>query len=111
MVVCEEVEDGLGIATALASMYAQDDLLPDVRVGMAYGPVLAVQGDYFGPTVNLASRLVSIARPGDVIIDDSARRALGNDSPAQSSKLRPRRLKGIGWTDCWIVTPSSSSCV
>jgi class 3 adenylate cyclase len=39
----------------------------DCRAGIAYGRVLAQDGDYFGPSVNLASRLVAIAEPGQVI--------------------------------------------
>jgi sigma-B regulation protein RsbU (phosphoserine phosphatase) len=109
MVVCEDVDAAIGVATALAKAYADDELLPDVRVGMAYGPVLRVQGDYFGPTVNLASRLVGIAGPGAVIISDDARRALGTESQFQPTELRPRRLKDIGWTVCWVVDPSSVS--
>jgi sigma-B regulation protein RsbU (phosphoserine phosphatase) len=76
---------------------------------VAYGPVLAVQGDYFGPTVNLASRLVGIAGPGAVIISDEARRALGTESRFHPTELRPRRIKGIGWTACWVVEPTSVS--
>jgi sigma-B regulation protein RsbU (phosphoserine phosphatase) len=108
MVVCEDVHAALGIATRLTNAYAQDELLPDLRVGMAYGPVLAVQGDYFGPTVNVASRLVAIARPGDVIISDQARRALGAECEPNLTQLGPRRLKGIGWATCWSVDPTSS---
>lgn len=40
-----------------------------VRAGIAYGPVLAQDGDYFGSTVNLASRLVALAEPGQVLGD------------------------------------------
>jgi class 3 adenylate cyclase len=39
----------------------------DVRAGLAYGSVLAQDGDYFGTPVNLASRLVAIAEPGQVL--------------------------------------------
>lgn len=39
----------------------------DVRAGVAYGLVLAQDGDYFGTPVNLASRLVSKAEPGEVL--------------------------------------------
>ncbi len=40
-----------------------------VRAGIAFGPVLAQDGDYFGSTVNLASRLVALAEPGQVLGD------------------------------------------
>src|SRR5690606_15650732 len=36
---------------------------PEVRIGLAYGPVLPAMGDVFGTTVNLAARLTAIARP------------------------------------------------
>ena len=39
----------------------------ECRAGIAYGKVLAQDGDYFGPPVNLASRLVAIAEPGQVV--------------------------------------------
>lgn len=38
-----------------------------VRAGVAYGDVLAQDGDYFGPPVNLAARLVALASPGEVL--------------------------------------------
>jgi class 3 adenylate cyclase len=38
-----------------------------LRVGMAGGEVLAQEGDWYGPPVNLAARLVGVARPGQVL--------------------------------------------
>ena len=38
-----------------------------VRAGLAYGPVLAQFGDYFGSSVNLAARLVATAEPGQIL--------------------------------------------
>ncbi|GMA88341.1 hypothetical protein GCM10025868_35910 [Angustibacter aerolatus] len=43
--------------------------MPDVRVGMATGPVVARLGDVFGTTVNRASRLTAVARPNSVLVD------------------------------------------
>jgi class 3 adenylate cyclase len=39
----------------------------EVRAGLGYGPILALDGDYFGPAVNLAARLVAAAEPGQVL--------------------------------------------
>jgi len=57
------------VDAALALRDAADadaDLLP-VRAGVAAGPVVARNGDYYGPVVNLASRLTEIATPGEVL--------------------------------------------
>ena len=53
-----------------------DDAFPQVRAGVAYGDVVSRLGDVFGPTVNIASRLTSLARPGTVVLDDGAHDAL-----------------------------------
>jgi class 3 adenylate cyclase len=37
------------------------------RGGVAFGDVVAQDGDYFGPAVNLAARLVAVAEPGVVL--------------------------------------------
>ena len=36
----------------------------DLRVGMAYGPLLERESDLYGPMVNLASRITGVAFPG-----------------------------------------------
>ena len=42
--------------------------LPPAHVGLHAGPVLYQQGDYFGQTVNLTSRIADYARPGEVLV-------------------------------------------
>lgn len=76
MFVAESAVAGSRIALALAEAYADDELLSDVRVGMALGPVLAQDGDYFGPVVNLAHRIVNLAHPGTVVLSDDCHAAV-----------------------------------
>ncbi len=56
-----------------------DDDFPRVRAGIAYGDVVNRLGDVFGPTVNIASRLTSVARPGTVLVDRQAYETLTAD--------------------------------
>jgi class 3 adenylate cyclase len=67
-----------------------------VRVGVAFGPALAREGDLYGPTVNLASRMVSIAYPGSVVVAGEVREACGDDERFAWKSLRTRYLKNIG---------------
>ncbi|MEO8814923.1 MAG: adenylate/guanylate cyclase domain-containing protein [Mycobacterium sp.] len=50
----------------VAHPHARDAGL-QVRAGIGYGPVLVLNGDYFGNPVNLAARLVDAAAPGQVL--------------------------------------------
>jgi adenylate cyclase len=49
-----------------------EDRFPRVRAGIAYGEVVSRLGDVYGPQVNIAARLTSVARPGSVLIDRGA---------------------------------------
>ncbi len=75
--VTVEAAPAAAIALDLVETMAEDDLLPDVRVGMAYGRVISRLGDVFGTTVNRASRLTAVAPPG-----------------GRAGRRRPRRLPG-----------------
>src|SRR5205814_280050 len=71
-----DAADAAAIALALSAAYAADEMLSDVRVGLASGPVLLREGDCFGPPVNLASRIVNIAAPGSVVVSEDIHDAL-----------------------------------
>ena len=65
MFIAPDVDTGLQIARRLLDL--SDDRLPPLRVGLAYGEVATVHGDYYGSVVNLASRLVDLAAPGEIV--------------------------------------------
>src|SRR5437016_4067913 len=67
-----------------------------LRVGVATGDVIPREGDIFGPTVNLANRLVVVARPGTVLVDRATRDALANDARFEVTPIAARHLKGLG---------------
>lgn len=90
-------------ALAIAAACEADDLLPHVRVGVAVGPTLAWEGDLYGPTVNLAHRLVGVARPGTVIVSQELARLLENDASFTLVEIRDVKLKGIGRTKPWVL--------
>jgi hypothetical protein len=96
----------------LADAYADDELLSDVRVGLAYGSLLTIEGDYYGPVVNLASRIVKIAIPGTVLVSDEVHTQLEDDEELAWKQLRPRSLKDVGriqlWAMHWAAEPPAS---
>jgi adenylate cyclase len=70
--------------------------LPSARAGLSLGQVLARGGDYFGRAVNLASRLVDVAPPDTVLVDDAFREAIGSTMTLVIEPQKRRRLKGLG---------------
>jgi adenylate cyclase len=64
--------------------------LPPAHVGVAVGPV----GDYFGRTVNLASRVAARAQASQVLVTEAVAAAVPGDGVAFSD-LGELRLKGF----------------
>lgn len=74
--VCDRVEGAVEIAFDLHRDVPDDDGRLRLRIGLALGGVLPRYGDVYGPTVNIASRLTSEARPGTVLVDDELTEAV-----------------------------------
>lgn len=109
MFVVSDPVSAARIGLDLADAYADDELLGDVRVGLAAGAVLVRDGDYFGPTVNLAARIVKIAEPGTVLASDELHSMLEKAAPGELAgrPLRPRALKDVGRVQMWSCRRSA----
>ena len=84
--VSEDPVTAAEIALGLVETLAGEDTMPELRVGLAFGTVTSRMGDVFGTTVNLASRLTSIAPKDAVLIDGEFAAALeqnGSVAPAE----------------------------
>jgi adenylate cyclase len=68
--------------------------LPPAHVGLHAGPVLFQDGDYFGQTVNVASRIAEYARPGEVLVSQAVVDAAA-DAPVTFVEVGPVDLKGV----------------
>jgi adenylate cyclase len=75
---------------------APNDGLPALKIGLASGQVIPSEGDLFGSPVNLASRLVSTAKPGSALVDEATRTELGGDDRFVFTSIGRRFMKGFG---------------
>jgi adenylate cyclase len=98
MFVADDAVSAVEVALDTVAAHCADDALPDVRAGVALGPVLERLGDLFGQPVNLASRLVDEARPRSVLVDLAVVEELQAAGLAEGeyeiSRLRKRSVRG-----------------
>jgi len=101
-----------------------EDPFPSVRAAIAHGEVVSRLGDVFGPVVNIASRLTSLARPGTVLVDRHAYEVLsgrvGSDedddttgpqqhvddddgTPYRFRRMRRSSVKGYSRLQSWAL--------
>lgn len=88
-------EDAAHIALDLQDAFAAKEDMPELRVGLAWGPVLARYGDLYGSVVNMAARLTSSAYPGTILMDSTMAEALEDDSEFYLKALRSMRVRGF----------------
>jgi adenylate cyclase len=91
----EEAEDALSIAHGIIDVIGSDARLPDVSLGLASGEVINRLGDVFGPPVNFAARLTSLARRNRVLVDEETVSRL---TPGRHDvrRLTARPVRGFG---------------
>jgi adenylate cyclase len=73
---------------------AEDEVLPPARGAVGVGPATPREGDYFGPLVNLLSRLVKTGAPGEVVATEAVAAALSPEAWILGP-LEPAVLRGI----------------
>ena len=88
-------------ANAAADIQVRIDALPEiagkklgVRIGFHHGPVLQRDDDVFGDTVNLAARLVSQAKKGEIILSTDTAGLLGPVFRTMVRELHAITVKG-----------------
>jgi adenylate cyclase len=70
--------------------------LPPAHVGLHAGPIIFQEGDYYGQTVNVASRIAEYARPGEVLVSRAVVDASGAaGSTVAFREIGPVELKGV----------------
>jgi adenylate cyclase len=94
------------IALALNGWHEKEEGFPQLRVGMAHGRVISWLGDVYGPIVNVASRLTTVARPGTIVVDRDLAAALQDDDGCTLRRLRRVSVRGYSRLEPWVLRPA-----
>jgi adenylate cyclase len=86
---------GPGVVAALAMAEAMASAgLPPAHVGLHAGPLIYQDGDFYGQTVNVTSRIADYARPGEVLVSQAVVDAT-EEVPVVFSEVGMVELKGV----------------
>jgi adenylate cyclase len=77
MLRCADPAAAVRLGLRIVDAVESDAAFPPVRVGIHSGAAVARDGDWYGRTVNVASRLCSVAAGGEVLVSDATRSAAG----------------------------------
>jgi adenylate cyclase len=88
-------DPGPGVVAALEMVAGVEGAgLPPAHVGLHAGPVIFQEGDYYGSTVNVASRIADYARPGEVLVSQEVVDASAG-AAVSFRDIGPVELKGV----------------
>jgi len=92
MLAFREPAAAVQFALATQAELAADPELPAIRVGINAGPALYRTGDYLGGAVNVASRVVSAAMAGQILMTEPVAKAASNEGiPVEEVGVRMMR--------------------
>lgn len=104
--VADDLDTGVQVVDHVVKALQETPNMPDVRASLVWGGIVSRFGDIFGPSVNLASRLCSVAPVNGILVDHSTAEALYQlDSSGFS--IQPYdipELEGIGTINAAQVT-------
>ena len=105
--IADDLPTGLRVATALIERLNADDEMLPVRASFVRGDVFSRSGDVFGPTVNLASRLVDIAPVGKILTDPTTAAAIAAGEVGDGYELEEfptADLRGFGPVSPYLLS-------
>jgi adenylate cyclase len=102
--VADQPDGGAEIALHLLERLTESGTLPDVRIGLAVGPVVTRFGDVYGEAVNIAARLTAHARRGAILADRNLADALRDDARFRLRTRRPLAVRGYRHLHAWGLT-------
>jgi adenylate cyclase len=80
---------------SLVNAVEETEALPSLRAGVAFGDAIGRAGDWYGRSVNLASRITGHARDDSVLVTNEVRDAVGEENGFRFSRAGRRHFKGI----------------
>lgn len=107
--VTDTAEHATEIALRLHEGIADRPQLPPLRIGMAQGVVLARFGDVYGSTVNIASRLTSLAKPASVLVDREVAAELRDNPDYSLASIGPTKVQGFRGLRAWSLRRRTAS--
>jgi class 3 adenylate cyclase len=95
MLRCSDARDAVLAGLDLVEGLARVPGFPAVRVGMHTGPAVQREGDWYGATVNVASRLCTAAAGGEVLVSVATAAAAGPLREVQLGQPRLHWLRNV----------------
>ncbi len=94
LIIFTNAVDAVSCAKALQEDFTKDPQVP-VRIGIHLGDILLEEGNIFGDSVNISSRIQSMGIPGAVLFSDAIKNQIKNKPGFQLTSLGNIEFKNV----------------
>ena len=95
LIVAPEAASAVRTAVDLRAATERESLFPLLRLGVHGGPVVELEGSYFGTPLNLTARLATHAAPGQILCTEAVASAASGLEGVEFRSLGLVTLKNI----------------
>jgi adenylate cyclase len=108
MVRGEDAAETIQLGLRLHEELTAEKGLPPIHAGIHTGPAVQRGGEWWGATVNLASRVADAADGGELLITEATAQAAGEMGSTQLHSLGPKAFKNISFP-VWVYSAARRS--
>jgi TolB-like protein/class 3 adenylate cyclase/Tfp pilus assembly protein PilF len=94
LLIFQNSADAVGFARALQLNFRKTEAIP-VRIGIHLGEYLAEEGNIFGDSVNIASRIESMGVPGAILLSHTIKEQIRNKPEIKLTSLGNFEFKNV----------------
>ena len=95
VIVSDNASDAATTAAQLNELASKEELFLSVHAGIHYGSIFEEDGDLFGSTINVASRIMNLADHGQILCSSALVSKIANDAGFTFKPFGRHRLKNV----------------
>lgn len=95
VIVSDSADDAAASAIQLNELASKEERFLSIHAGIHYGPIFQENNDFFGSTINVASRIMNLADHGQILCSSALVSKIGNDAGFTFKGFGSHRLKNV----------------
>ena len=95
VIVSDNSDHAAATAIQLSELASKEERFLSIHAGIHYGPIFEENGDFFGSTINVASRIMNMANHGQILCSSALVSKIGSDVGFTFKGFGYHRLKNV----------------
>jgi class 3 adenylate cyclase/YHS domain-containing protein len=95
VIVSHDADNAAATAIQLNELASKEERFLSIHAGIHYGPIFEENGDFFGSTINVASRIMTLADHGQILCSSALVSKIANDAGFVFKSFGCHKMKNV----------------